>query len=435
MTQRAEAATSPPAPYPLKAMASVSHPFCKTTVAPGIRVVSEAIPSVRSLSVGIWVFNGSRDEAPDESGISHFIEHMVFKGTARRKMHQIARRMEAVGGYLNAFTGKEYTCYYAHCLDTHLERAIDTVCDLVLDPTFPEKELEKEKEVVLEEMMMYEDSPEEYVFDRFDAALFGSHPLGRPVIGFPETVRSFTRSQLLDYLGRKYTPNRIVLAVAGNVRHEKVHRIAEKVFRRLDRPSGPREAFPLNGEAPRHLVEERPIKQAHLVIGCRAYDAHHPRRYALSVLNTLLGGGMSSRLNQNIREKYGFCYNVYSFVNQHSDTGDFGVYMGTDVSKVARARTLIHRELDRLAQAPVSSRMLRQAIMQVKGGIMLGLENMGSRMMRLGRQELYYENYESLDAVLQRLDAVSREDVQQVAQELFVPERFSSAVLLPKNGN
>ncbi|GIV59117.1 MAG: peptidase M16 [Rhodothermaceae bacterium] len=411
-----------PAPFPK---------FQKTVLANGVRVVSEAIPSVRSVSVGIWVFTGSRDEAASESGISHFIEHMVFKGTAHRRMHQIAQRMEAVGGYLNAFTGKEYTCYYARALDEHLDRAVDTVCDLVLHPTFPERELEKEKDVVLEEMKMYEDTPEDFVFDRFEAALYGRHPMGRPVIGFPETVTSFTREQLFHYLHTHYTPDRMVVAVAGHVDHDRLVRYVEKAFARAERGPAAFERQPVNGYAPTHLVEERAMHQAHLVIGLPAYDVHHPRRAALSVLNTILGGGMSSRLNQNIREKYGYCYNIYSFLNLHSDTGDFGVYMGTDETKVERARKLIFRELDRLAQHPVSRRTLTQAVSQVKGSIMLGLESMGSRMMRLGRQELYYGRYFSLDEILEQVDAVTREDVLEVAQELFDPERFSSAVLLP----
>ncbi|GIV61301.1 MAG: peptidase M16 [Rhodothermaceae bacterium] len=419
-------------PYPKSATLPL---FEKTVLPNGVRVVTEKIPSVRSISVGIWVYTGSRDEAAAESGISHFIEHMVFKGTAHRRMHQIARRMEAVGGYLNAFTGKEYTCYYARALDEHLARAVDTVCDLVLHPTFPERELEKEKDVVIEEMRMYEDTPEDLVFDRFETALYGDHPMGRPVIGFPETVASFTREQLVDYLNRHYTTDRMVVAVAGNVDHDRLVRQVERIFARADRKPGTAARVPVDGYAPAHVVETRPLQQAHLVLGLPAFDVHDPRRAALSVLNTLLGGGMSSRLNQNIREKYGYCYNIYSFMNLHSDTGDFGVYMGTDPSKVDRARRLILRELDRLVQQPVSPRMLNEAINQVKGSIMLGLESMGSRMMRLGRQELYYGRYFTLDEIIEQVEAVSREDVLEVARTLFVPERFSSAVLVPRNGN
>ncbi|RMH66582.1 MAG: insulinase family protein [Bacteroidetes bacterium] len=406
--------------------------FTKTTLKNGVRVVTETIPAMRSIAVGAWVFTGSRDERAEESGISHFIEHMVFKGTARRRMHQIAQRMEAVGGYLNAFTSKEYTCYYARALDEHLARAVDTVVDLVLHAEFPEKEIEKEKGVVLEEMKMYEDTPEEVIFDRFEALIYDGHALGRPIIGFPDTVPSFTRDQLFDYLERQYTPDRTVLAAAGNVRHEDVVALAEVAFRDADRAPGARTHTPVPPYTPAHHTEHRPIQQAHLVMGTRSYHIHDPRRMTLSVLNTILGGGMSSRLNQNIREKYGYCYSVYSFVNLHSDTGDFGVYMGTDPSKVDRARKLIQRELTRLAETPVSKRMLNQAKNQVKGSVMLGLESLSNRMMRIGRQELFLERYVTLDDVLAEVDAVTAEDVRQVAEDLFHPERLSSVVLLPQ---
>ncbi|MFQ5570485.1 MAG: M16 family metallopeptidase [Rhodothermales bacterium] len=405
--------------------------FQKTTLSNGVRVISEAIPSVRSISMGVWVATGSRDEAKPVAGISHFIEHMVFKGTRRRRMHHIARRMESVGGYLNAFTGKEYTCFFARALDAHLGRAIDTVCDLVLQPSFPEREVEKEKEVVLEEMKMYEDAPEELIFDRFESIIYRDHALGRPVLGYPDTVCSFTREQLFAYLDASYTEDRIVLAAAGNVRHEDVVALAEKAFEVSSRKPVSRERIPANGYDPGELVEERPIQQAHLVLGCRGYGVHHLKRSALSVLNTILGGGMSSRLNQNIREKYGFCYHIYSFVNMHSDTGDLGVYMGTDASRVPRARKLIFRELEKLASTPVSARTLNQAKNQVKGSLMLGLENMSNRMMRIGRQELMFERYVTLDEVLAELDEVNVEDVRNVAEKLFQPGRFSSIVLMP----
>lgn len=407
--------------------------FQKTRLENGIRVITETIPSVRSISVGVWVFTGSRDEAEAESGICHFIEHMVFKGTARRRMYHIAQRMEAVGGYLNAFTSKEYTSYYARALDEHLERAIDVVCDLILEPNFPEKELDKEKDVVLEEMKMYEDTPDEHVFDLFEGAVYRDHALGRPILGFPETVRAFSREQLHAFMDAHYTPDRIVLAVAGNARHEEVVDIARKVFGASGRPPAERHRVQVNGYRPEEVVQKRPIQQAHLVVGTRAYNIHHPRRTAYSVLNTLLGGGMSSRLNQNIREKYGYCYSIYSFTNLHTDTGDFGIYMGTDPAKVERAKRLIRRELDKLIEQPVSSRALTQAKSQVKGSIMLALESMSNRMMRIGRQELYFNRYITLDEITAEVDSVTAEEVQEVARDLFPPERFSTVVLLPKS--
>ena len=406
--------------------------FNSTTLDNGVRVVSERIPSVRSIAVGAWLAAGSRDEAPEASGISHFIEHMVFKGTRRRRMHHIAQRMEAVGGYLNAFTSKEYTCYYARGLDEHLERALDVVLDLVIDPTLPEREVEKEKEVVVEEMKMYEDAPEDLIFDRFESVLYPHHPLGRPVLGVPETVRSFSRDQLFDYIDDHYAPNRLVVAVAGNIEHDAIVRQVERLTRELDREPTPIHRAPANGYAAEEQIEHRPIQQAHLVIGTRAPGMTDPRRTVLTTLNTLLGGGMSSRLSQNIREKYGYCYNIYSFANMLSDTGDFGVYMGTDATKVDRSRKLIQRELDKLAQTPVSARSLTQAKNQLKGSLMLGLESMSNRMMRLGRIELTFGRYFSLDEIIASIDAVTAEEVRDLAAELFAPDRLSTVAILPE---
>lgn len=417
-----------------KVLESTFPQFEKTTLSNGVRVVTEAIPSVRSVSVGVWIFTGSRDEPAELTGISHFIEHMVFKGTSRRRMHHIAQRMEAVGGYLNAFTTKEYTCYYARSLDEHLERAIDTVCDLVLDPSFPEKELVKEKDVVLEEMKMYEDTPEDLIFDHFEETIYPNHELGRPILGYPETVQTFTREHLVDYMDRHYTPDRIVLAVSGNVNHAHVVRLAEKAFAATRRQGVAYSRSPADGYEAVDRRERRPIQQAHLVLGTRGPSVYDPERVPVTVLNTILGGGMSSRLNQNIREKYGFCYNVYSFVNMHSDTGDFGIYMGTDATKVDRARKLILRELEKLADKPVSARTLNQAKAQVKGSIMLGLESMSNRMMRIGRQELYFNRYFTLDEITTEVELVTPESIRRLAQDLFVPESFSTVILLPQNG-
>lgn len=406
--------------------------FRRTELANGVRVVTETIPSVRSIAVGAWIFTGSRDESPEESGISHLIEHMVFKGTEKRRTHHIAQRLESVGGYLNAFTSKEYTCYYARALDEHLDRSIDLVCDLVLSPNIPERELQKEKDVVLEEMKMYEDNPEDLIFDRFEEAVYADHPLGRPIIGYPETVRSFTREQLLDYVERSYTPNRVVIAVAGNARHERVVELVERAFATRDRLPREHDRQPMVDYTPRVHSEMRPTQQAHLVVGTTSFHVYHPDRSVLSVLNTLLGGGMSSRLNQNIREKYGYCYNIYSFVNMHQDAGDFGVYMGTDPSKVERAKKLIFRELRRIVDEPISGRALSQAKNQVKGSVLLGLENMSNRMMRIGRQELYFKRYFTMDQIVEDIDRVTPEELQRVAAALFDPEQFSTIVLLPQ---
>jgi len=346
-------------------------------------------------------------------------------------MHHIAQRMENVGGYLNAFTSKEYTCFYSRCLDEHLPRALDTVLDLILNPVFPEKELEREKDVVLEEMKMYEDTPDEYVFDLLDTALYGDDSMGRPVIGTEETVRGFSRDGLVEFLSSNYTGDRLVVAISGNVGHDRAVRLVQKALEGIPQTGRTPERTVAPDSAKKSIVETKPMQQAHLVLGARGLDIHHPDRVSLSVLNTVLGGGMSSRLNQNIREKYGYCYNIYSFANMHSDAGDFGVYMGTDASKVDRSIKLIRRELDKLIQKAVSKTELERAKSQAKGAIMLGLENMSSRMMRIGRQELYYRRYFSLDEILELLDQVTADDLQRTASEIFAPERFSEIRLIP----
>ncbi len=409
--------------------------FTRTVLPNGVRVVTENIPSVRSISVGVWIFTGSRDEPARLAGISHLIEHMVFKGTSRRKTHHIARRMESVGGYLNAFTAKEYTCFFARALDEHLERSIDTLTDLVLRPSFPARELVKEKDVVLEEMKMYEDTPEDIIFDHFEAVTYDGHPLGRPVIGSPKTVSRISRHDLRDFIDRGYGPNRMVVAVAGNAEHERVVRLVKNAFSGARRTGRPIRRRKVSGYVPAERVLERPISQAHIVVGTRGMSARENGRPAMVVLNTILGGGMSSRLNQNIREKYGYCYQIYSFLNFHSDAGDFGIYMGTDGRKIERARKLILREVDRLAQTRVSARTLSQAKNQVKGSIMLGLEGMSNRMMRLGRQELFYQRYSTLDEIMDEIEAVEAEDVQRLAQELLPVDSFSTVVIRPTNNS
>ncbi|MEM1053974.1 MAG: pitrilysin family protein [Bacteroidota bacterium] len=406
--------------------------FERTVLDSGVRVVTETIPSVRSIAVGAWVDAGSRDETPDENGITHFIEHLVFKGTKRRKGHHINQRMESVGGYLNAFTSKEHTCFYARALDHHLARSLDTTLDLVTQPTLPPKEVEKEKEVVIEEIKMYEDAPEDHIYDHYEAAMYPGHPLGRPVLGTPETVRSFTRDDLAGYMDRHYVPNRLVVSVAGHARHDDVVRLVEKQLADFDRAPHAVSREPAEAYEPVERAIERPGgQQAHLLVGARSFGALDDRRTTLSVLNTILGGGMSSRLNQNIREKYGYCYAVYSFVNLVAETGDVGVYMGTDPSRLDRARHLIVRELSKLAETPVSARMLARAKEQLKGSVMLGIESMSNRMQRLGRVELMFERYVSLDEALAEVEAVTAEDVREVAAALFAEDRLSTIALVP----
>lgn len=407
--------------------------FSRTELPNGVRILSEQIPSVRSVAVGAWVQAGSRDEKLAEGGISHFIEHMVFKGTSKRRGYQINQRMESVGGYLNAFTTKEHTCFYARSLDEHLDRALDTVLDLVTHPTLPEKELEKEKDVVIEEIKMYEDNPEDHIFDHYESLMYPDHALGRPILGSRESVRSFTKSGLQGFLGQHYVPNRLVVSVAGNVKHEAVVRKVENLLSDFQRQPVGLHRIAANGYEPSDLSIPRSLQQAHLIVGTRGFGSLDPRRTQVSLLNTILGGGMSSRLNQNIREKYGFCYSVYSFANMLADSGDMGIYIGTETGRVDRARKLVIRELDKLATTAVSERTLARAKQQLKGSMMLGLESMSNRMMRLGRVELTFGRYFTLDEVIAEIDAVTTEDVRNVAAALFPSERLSSIAIVPAN--
>ncbi|HUN65682.1 MAG TPA: pitrilysin family protein [Bacteroidota bacterium] len=409
--------------------------YRKTQLSNGLRVVTEQIPYVRSISVGVWINVGSRDESSGQNGISHFLEHMVFKGTEHYSIRRIAQSIEQVGGYLNAFTTKEHTCYYARILDDYLEEALDVLSDLVRYPLFPQKELEKEKGVILEELKNIEDDPDDLIHDYFDKNIYRNHPLGYPIIGRAETIGGFRRSDLRKYVAGHYTPDRMIVAAAGNLRHEEVTELAERYFGSMKPASGGgrRTAGPRTLK-PRKEIFEKPIAQAHLCTGTIGYHVKSRARYPYLVLNSLLGEGMSSRLFQNIREKYGFAYNVYSFANLLSDTGCFGIYIGTDVRHIDRSLRLIETELGKLASKPVTPSELRRTKAQLKGSMMLGLESMSNRMMRLGSGEIYFGEYLSLDEVLTHIEAVTIDDVADVSRKLFRPDQFSTVIIRPKSG-
>lgn len=409
----------------------VTSNYRKTVLPNGVRVVSESIPFVRSVSVGLWVDSGSRDEPADLNGISHFLEHMVFKGTERRSITDIARSLESVGGYLNAFTGKEHTCYYARALDEHLPLALDVTTDLLLHATFPQKELEKEKGVVIEELRNVEDDPDDLIHDITEREVFGRHPLGMPVIGTERTVRAFRRDDLTAHRAQFYTPDRLVVAAAGRLEHDELVRLTEKALgalkpsRRLARRAKPQR------QRGREVRQAKPIQQAHLCLGTVGYSVHQRERFPLLVMNTLLGDGMSSRLFQSIRERRGFAYTVYSYANTMTDTGTFGVYAGLDASNVEKVRDLVWNELSALRTKPVPAAELRRTKDQLKGSMMLNLESIPNRMMRLGGSELSIGRLPSLEAVLESIDAVTSADIQRVAETLFRPERFATVILEP----
>lgn len=404
----------------------------KTTLENGLTIVTEKVDSVKSVSVGIWAKTGSRHETDAQAGVTHFLEHMLFKGTESRSSYDIALSMESVGGYLNAFTSSEYTCYYSRCLNTQLEKALDVLSDMVLHPSFPEEEIEKEKNVVIEEMKMYRDSPSDYLFENFSSSIFKGHPLGRPVIGFEDTVSSFTRQDLYDYMGDRYQPDNLLVSVAGNMEHDEVVNLVGGYFAGVERDEGVDHDPPLTPYQTGTQRLRKAIEQTHLILGRRGLHYDHPDKYKLLLTNAILGGGMSSRLHQNVREKYGYCYTISSFNQSYKDTGLFGVYVGTDKDYVDHVEELILKELHKLENEPVPEKELDEAKAQLKGKLLLSLESMSNRMRRLAKSEIYFDRFVTLDELIANIDGVQVDDIREFSTAFFEDAQFSKAILLPE---
>ena len=397
-------------------------------------MVTEHVQSVRSASVGLWVNVGSRDEGPTVAGAAHFLEHLLFKATPTRTSVQIAQSVDAVGGELNAFTSKEHTCYYAHVLDDDLELAIDLVADVVLNGVCAADDVELERDVVLEELAMRDDDPEDTLGDVFLSAMFGDHPVGRPVIGTVESVSGMTRSQLRSFHVRRYIPERMVLAVAGNIDHDHVVSLARKFFgHRLVKGSKPQPVRTGSGRLavpPELMLISRDCEQTHMTLGVRVPGRHWPDRWALSVLNTALGGGLSSRLFQEIRETRGLAYSVYSAIDTFADSGAFSVYAGCLPERFDEVVRLTAEVLETVARDGITEAECRIAKGSLRGGLLLGLEDSASRMNRLGRTELNYGKFRSLTSTLHNIEQVTVEDVNAVAAKVLTG-RFGGAVLGP----
>jgi predicted Zn-dependent peptidase len=392
-----------------------------------LRVVSESLPGVRSVAFGIWVGVGSRDEKPSLAGASHYLEHLLFKGTRRRDALEIAEVMDAVGGEMNAFTAKEYTCYYARVLDEDLALAVDLVCDMVTSSLIASEDVESERGVILEEIAMHDDDPGDIVHDAFTTALYGDGPLGRPVIGSVESIERLSRPAIAGYYRRRYTPSSMVVTASGGLDHGRLLRLVKKGF--ADRLAGDALPAPLRtaGRVPtsysRAVVQERATEQAHLVLGGTALRRGDPRRFALGVLNGALGGGMSSRLFQEIREKRGLAYSVYSYASSHADTGLFGVYAGCAPGKVDEVLDVCRDQLALVADTGITAEELRRSKGQMRGSLVLGLEDTGSRMSRLGKAVLVHGELLTVDEILARIDAVTLDDVRDVARDVFTRPR------------
>ncbi|MDM4723114.1 pitrilysin family protein [Micromonospora sp. WMMA1363] len=398
----------------------------RTVLPSGLRVLTEAIPAMRSVSFGIWVSVGSRDESGPLSGAAHFLEHLLFKGTNRRDALEISSAIEAVGGETNAFTTKEYTCYYARVLDEDLPLAIDVMCDLVADSVLAPADVETERGVILEEIAMHDDEPGDEVHDLFAGIIYGDHPLGRLISGTEQTVTPMTRRQIEGFYRRHYTAPRIVIAAAGNLDHAAVVKLVRQALRGTALDTDPAAPAPHRAATPTvrttsvaTIVEPKETEQAHVVLGRPGIDRGDERRFALGVLNNVLGGGMSSRLFQEIRERRGLAYSVYSYASQYADSGLFGVYAGCAPGKVDEVLDLTRAQLARVAGDGLTEAEVARGKGMSKGAFVLGLEDTGSRMSRLAKGELLYGELMPVDELLARVDAVTVDDVNSLAAELL----------------
>jgi len=410
----------------------------------GLRVVTEFLPSVRSVALGIWVGVGSRDEDTSHAGATHYLEHLLFKGTRTRTALEISSAMDAVGGEMNAFTAKEYTCYYARVLDADLPLAIDILSDMVTASLIAPRDVDAERGVVLEEIAMNEDDPSDSVHEAFTSHLFGDTPLGRPILGTVDSINAITREQIHEHYVARYTPPHLVIAAAGNLDHDMVVAGVKAAFGDVLTGSGANaEAVPAaprlrgsgglwDGYGPAAgtgvKLVSRSIEQANLVLGCEGLARTDERRFALGVLNAALGGGMSSRLFQEVREKRGLAYSVYSFAAQHADTGLWGVYAGCLPSKADEVLSICTDEVAKVVAGGLTDAELARGKGQVRGGIVLGLEDPSSRMTRLGKSELVYPRLEPVDEVLASVEAVTHDDVRAIAAEVLTRPKTLAVV-------
>jgi predicted Zn-dependent peptidase len=402
----------------------------KTTLPNGLVVLTESIPHHRSVSMGAWINSGSRDEMPAINGVSHFVEHMVFKGTTSRSARQIAREVDTIGGNLDAFTGKESVCFNIKVLDEHITPALDVLADLVLNPTFTPEEIEREKGVILEEIKMDEDNPDYLVTELFTQNFWKGDALGRPILGTKKTVSSFEQQTVVDYYREQFTPRNIVFSAAGNLDHESFVAQVEQHFGQLA-PSVSTPFPPPSPAAIPHITlrRKKSLEQVQLVLGVPAPHVAHPDRYAIYLLNSILGGGMSSRLFQTIREDRGLAYSIFSEMSPFRDTGSLCIYAGVAVDKTQETIRLTMEELTRLKQQMVSDSELKRAKDQLKSNIVLGLESSSSRMANLARQQMYFGRFFGVEEITREIEAVSPADVQRLANELFRPEAMALTLL------
>lgn len=400
-----------------------------TTLDNGVRIVTQNIGYMHTVTTGIWVANGTRHEASENNGVAHFIEHMLFKGTKRRSAHQISREIDSMGGILNAFTGHEYVCYYAKVLAKFLPRAADLLADIFLNSTFPDDEIERERGVILQEIKMRDDAPEEFIHDRFHQNFWRGQMLGMPVLGSEQTITNLSRAAILSHKVSRYRPQDIIVAAAGNVHHDELVAILAPLFSDLSSQWQPQsgDAFP-PADKNVNLIE-REMEQALVCLGTRSLRYDHQDRYALFLLTTILGGGMSSRLFQEIREKRGLAYSVYSYIISHADSGALVVYAGTERGHCLEVLEIAQREMSRLVEEEVPQDELDAAREQLKGKTLMSLESSDSLMTRLAKNEIYLQKQQSIEDITANYDAVTSTDLQRVSQELIRSEYLHLEVM------
>lgn len=404
--------------------------YQKAVLDNGIRIVTEKIPYLRSVSIGIWINSGSRDEDDINRGISHFLEHLAFKGTEKRSAKQIAFEMDSIGGQIDAFTSREYTCYSAKVLDEHLPIAIDLLSDILLNSTYKPSDIEKERQVILEEIKYVEDNPTDYIYDLLYKCVWSEHPLGRPILGNVESIKKIGRDAVIAHLDKHYLPRNMVIAAAGNIDEDKLRKMLERSFGNLKR-NGPSQRQTPPEIKKNLIIKERELEQIHFCLGTKGLKSADDNRYNGYILNTILGGSMSSRLFQKIREDYGLAYSIHSFISPYADTGLLGIYAGTSPAFFNKVLKMSLEELKILRNVKVSDNEIKRSKDQLKGNLILSLESSTSRMNQLAKQEIYFGRYFSMDEIIAEIEKVRGDNIQSLAKKLLEDSFFNLAILGP----
>ena len=408
--------------------------FNKTILPNGVKILSESIPGIKSFSLGFWFNVGSRDESFQNNGITHFIEHMLFKGTQKRSARKIAVEIEAAGGYLNAFTSKEHTCYYGRGLAEHLEKTFDVISDMIQKPAFKPAEIKKESSVVIDELYDIEDNPEELIFDKFEEIVFAGNALSFPIIGTEKNIKKFSQFDLFNFVKEKYGFNRLIISASGAVDHNKLIKLSDKYFNvNLGRAAIKRKHYPLIVLPAKIEFIDKEIQQVHAIIGKSTYGYKDDRRTKAALLTQVLGEGSSSRLFQTVRERNGIAYQINSFLNSFYDVSSFGVYLSTNEKMIDRALSIVIREFRKLRESKISERELKKAKESIKGSLILSLESTSNRMIRMAQSELYYNRIKNLDEILKEIDSVTTEDILEISNELLQEDSFIKVIIKSKN--